>query len=49
VFSKFIKKYLAPPRLQRGVYGSEFVTRYPNSIKIFIIHMVPSLSSEDMF
>jgi len=40
---------LAPPRLQRGVSGSEFVTHHPISIKIFVIHFVPALSSDDMF
>jgi len=39
----------APPRLQRGVYDFEFVTHHPISIKICIIHLVPALSSEDMF
>jgi len=38
----------APPRLQ-WVYGSEFVTRHPISIKILIIHFVPALHSEDLF
>ena len=32
-----------------GVCGSEFVTRHPVSIKIFIIHLVPAMSSDDMF
>jgi len=36
------------PRLQRGVDGFEFVTRHPISIIIFIIHVVPALSSEEM-
>jgi len=39
----------APPRLQRGVYGFEFATHHSISIEIFIIHLVPALSSEGMF
>jgi len=39
----------APPRLQQRVCGPEFVTRHPVSIKIFIIPLVPALSSEDLF
>jgi len=39
---------LAPPRLQRGVYGSEFVNHHPISIKIFIILLVPAMSSDNM-
>ena len=38
----------SPPRLQRGVYGFEFVTHHPISIKIFIIHLVPALSSDEI-
>jgi len=46
---KVINVAHAPPRLQRGVCGSEFVTRHPVSFKIFIIHLVAALSSENMF
>jgi len=37
----------APPRLQRGVYGFEFVTCNPFLLK-YIIPLVPALSSDDM-
>jgi len=40
---------LLAPRLQLGADGFEFVIHHPVSIKIFIIHFVPALSSEDMF
>ena len=38
----------APPHLQRGVCGFEFVTFFYISVLIFIIPMVPALSSDDM-
>jgi len=47
-YSIIVASSPAPLRLQRGVYGSEFVTPFHISVIIFIIHFVPALSFDHM-